>query len=115
MAVTRRPLPPISRAVTPLEWVLVLVCWFLLDFASAGPLQTQLAAHGASVSLHDLRIAQAIDWALWAVLLPAIFSTLDSVHWTVYRYDEAFGREIWQAGSWPRSPLAQCTPCSLFH
>jgi two-component system LytT family sensor kinase len=77
MAAKRGPLPPIFRAVTPLQWASVLVCWFLLDFISADPLQKQLAAKGIAVSLHDLRIAQTIDWAVWAVLLPAIFATLD--------------------------------------
>jgi two-component system LytT family sensor kinase len=77
MAAKRAPLPPIFRAVTPMQWAIVLVCWFLLDFISADPLQKQLAAKGIAVSLHNLRIAQTIDWAVWAVLLPAIFATLD--------------------------------------
>jgi two-component system, LytTR family, sensor kinase len=77
MAAARGPLPPIARAVTPLEWVLVLAFWFLLDFASAGPLREQLAGKGVQLPLNDLRIAQAIDWAVWAALLWFIFATLD--------------------------------------
>jgi two-component system LytT family sensor kinase len=77
MAAKRGPLPPIVRSVTPLEWVIVAACWFLLDFASADPLQKQLAARGLPVTLHNLRIAQSIDWAIWAALLPVIFATLD--------------------------------------
>jgi sensor histidine kinase YesM len=77
MAARRAPLPPIARSATPLEWAIVLSCWFLLDFASAGPLQQQMAARGMVLPIRDLRIAQTIDWALWAVLLPAIFTTLD--------------------------------------
>jgi two-component system, LytTR family, sensor kinase len=77
MATRRGPLPPITRSVTPLEWGIVLTCWFLLDYASAGPLQQQMAAKGMELPLRDLRIAQVIDWALWALLLPAIFATLD--------------------------------------
>jgi two-component system LytT family sensor kinase len=77
MAAKRGPLPPVTRSVTPLEWVVVLACWFLLDYASAGPLQHQMASRGVVLPIHDLRIAQTIDWALWAALLPAIFATLD--------------------------------------
>jgi sensor histidine kinase YesM len=77
MKTARSPLPPIARAVTPLEWVIVLACWLVLDLASAGPLQRQLAGRGLPLSLDDVRIAQAIDWAVWAILLPAIFAVLD--------------------------------------
>jgi two-component system LytT family sensor kinase len=73
----RVPLPPIARKVTPLEWAIVLGGWLLLAVLSAGPLQKQLAERGASIPLQDIRIAQVIDWAVWAVLLPAIFATLD--------------------------------------
>lgn len=77
MAARRAPLPPIARSVTPLEWGIVLACWLLLALASAEPLQKQLAARGVLLTVHDLRIGQAIDWAIWAVLLPAAFATLD--------------------------------------
>jgi two-component system, LytTR family, sensor kinase len=63
--------------MTPLEWVIVLAAWLLLDLLSADPLLKQLVARGVPVTLHHVRIAQTIDWALWAVLLPAIFLTLD--------------------------------------
>ena len=77
MAHKRGPLPPILRSVTPLEWTIVLGCWLLLDLASATPLHQQLVAKGVPVTLHQVRIAQAIDWAVWALLLPFIFYTLD--------------------------------------
>jgi hypothetical protein len=77
MAVKRAPLPPISRSVTPLEWVVVLSCWLILAVASAEPLHRQLAARGVPLTVDDLRIGQAIDWAVWAVLLPVAFATLD--------------------------------------
>ncbi len=77
MAAKRAPLPPISRSVTPLEWVVVLSCWLILAVASAEPLHRQLAARGVPLTVDDLRIGQAIDWAVWAVLLPVAFATLD--------------------------------------
>jgi two-component system LytT family sensor kinase len=77
MAHKRGPLPPILRSVTPLEWAIVLGFWLLLDLASATPLHQRLVAGGVPVTLHQVRIAQAIDWAVWAVLLPFIFYTLD--------------------------------------
>ena len=77
MATRRGPLPSITRSVTPLEWAIVLACWFLLDYMSAGPLQQELAQRGLQLPIRDLRIAQTIDWGVWAVLLPAIFATLD--------------------------------------
>jgi two-component system LytT family sensor kinase len=77
MAGKRGPLPPIVRSVTPLEWVIVLASWLLLDYLSADPLHKQLVAQGVPVTLHHVRVAQMIDWAIWAVLLPAIFTTLD--------------------------------------
>ena len=77
MAAKRGPLPPISGSVTPLEWAVVLSCWLLLDIASAEPLHRQLAARGVPLTAQDLRIGQAIDWAVWAVLLPVAFATLD--------------------------------------
>ena len=60
-----------------MQWAIVLGCWLLLALVSAGPLQKQLAGRGVTVPLDDVRIAQVIDWALWAILLPAIFATLD--------------------------------------
>jgi two-component system LytT family sensor kinase len=77
MAGKRSPLPPIARAVTPLEWGVVLILWLLLAVASAAPLQQRFAGQGIAISLHDLRIAQVIDWAVWAALLWLIFATLD--------------------------------------
>ena len=77
MAAARAPLPPIARSVTPVEWIVVLAIWLLLGIGSAGPLQQKFAEQGVTLSLHDLRIAQAIDWAVWAALLPLIFATLD--------------------------------------
>jgi two-component system LytT family sensor kinase len=77
MAAKRGPLPPILRSITPLEWVIVLAAWLLLDFLSADPLSKQLAARGLPVTLHHVRVAQTLDWAVWALLLPAIFATLD--------------------------------------
>ena len=77
MAAKRGPLPPIARTISPVEWGIVLAAWLLLDYLSADPLQKQLAARGVPVTLHHLRIAQTLDWALWAALLPAIFATLD--------------------------------------
>jgi two-component sensor histidine kinase len=77
MPTERRPLPALTRSVTPLEWTVVLACWLLLALASAEPLQKQLAARGALFTLHDIRIGQVIDWAVWAGLLPLAFLTLD--------------------------------------
>ena len=77
MPADRRPLSPLARSVTPLEWVIVLGCWLLFALASAEPLQRQLVARGIPLTVHDLRIAQALDWAVWAVLLPFAFRTLD--------------------------------------
>jgi two-component sensor histidine kinase len=77
MASERRPLAPLARSVTPLEWTIVLGCWLLLALASAEPLQRQLAARGVALSVDDLRIAQALDWAVWALLLPFAFRVLD--------------------------------------
>src|SRR6476659_1068939 len=76
-AVARAPLPPLARTVTPLEWAVVLAVWLGLALLSAGPLQQKLAQQGVTLSLHDLRIAQAIDWAVWAALLRLAFLTLD--------------------------------------
>ncbi|HEY7635346.1 MAG TPA: histidine kinase [Gemmatimonadales bacterium] len=77
MAAKRAPLPPIARSVTPLEWVVVLSCWLILAIASAEPLHRQLSARGVPLTINDLRIGQAIDWAVWGVLLPVAFATLD--------------------------------------
>ncbi len=77
MAGTRPPLPPIARSVTPLEWGIVLGLWLLLAIASAGPLQQQLAEQGIALSVRDLRVAQVLDWAVWALLLPLAFAALD--------------------------------------
>ncbi|HZI76987.1 MAG TPA: histidine kinase, partial [Gemmatimonadales bacterium] len=77
MARRRGPLPAILQEVTPLEWAIALAAWFVLDIASATPLQHQLVARGIPVTLQQVRIAQAIDWLLWAGLLPFIFFTLD--------------------------------------
>jgi sensor histidine kinase YesM len=77
MAASRAPLPPIARAVTPLEWTIVLAVWLALAIASAGPLQQRFAERGIEVSLEHLRIAQAIDWVVWAALIRFIFATLD--------------------------------------
>ena len=73
----RAPLPPISRAVTPLQWAIVLACWFLLTLSAAEPMQKQLAASGTVLTLREMRIVLAVDWALWGLLLPGIFATLD--------------------------------------
>src|SRR2546430_16883807 len=77
MAAKRVPLPPIARTITPLEWVIVLGAWLLLDYFSADPLHKQLVAKGVPVTLQHVRVAQLLDWAVWAALLPAIFATLD--------------------------------------
>jgi two-component system LytT family sensor kinase len=115
MAAKRGPLPPILRSVTPLEWVVVLSCWLLFALASAEPLHRQLAARGIPLSVHDLRIGQAIDWAVWAVLLPVAFATLDRLPlrcrvwpkhlagWVVAAF--AFGA-LHAALSWPLIHLA---------
>jgi sensor histidine kinase YesM len=76
-ATIRAPLPPIARSVTPLEWAMVLTVWLVLALLSAGPLQQKFAQQGLTLSLNDLRIAQAIDWAVWAGLLRLAFLTLD--------------------------------------
>jgi len=77
MAAKRGPLPPISGSVTRLEWVVVLSCWLILAVASAEPLHRQLAARGVPLTVQHLRIGQSIDWAVWAILLPVAFATLD--------------------------------------
>jgi hypothetical protein len=77
MAAKRASLPPFLRSLTPVEWAIVIACWLLLAYASADPLQKQLVSRGMAVSLRDVRIAQLIDGALWVILLPAIFATLD--------------------------------------
>lgn len=77
MARHRDPLPPLRSTVTPLEWVVVLGVWLLLALLSAGPLAKDLAGRGVPVDEGTLRIAQALDWALWALMLPAMFRLLD--------------------------------------
>jgi sensor histidine kinase YesM len=77
MPAKRLPLLPIARSVPPLEWLIVLGAWLLLDYFSADPLHKQLVAKGVPVTLHQVRIAQLLDWVVWAALLPAIFATLD--------------------------------------
>lgn len=77
MAAKRAPLPPIARTVTPLEWVTVLGSWLLLELASATPIAADLAAKGVQVTVGQVRQAQAIDWAVWAVLLPFMYRALD--------------------------------------
>lgn len=77
MAAKRAPLPPIARTVTPLEWVIVLGIWLALEVASADPIVKEFAARGVVVQLNHVRLAQCIDWLVWAVLLRLIYLTLD--------------------------------------
>ena len=77
MAAKRAPLPPIARTVTPLEWVIVLGLWLVLEVASADPLVKEFAARGVVVELDHVRMAQCIDWVVWALLLRLIYLTLD--------------------------------------
>lgn len=77
MAPRRAPLPPIARTITPLEWVIVLGGWLLLDLASAVPLSQQLVGRGVPVTVEQVRLAQGIDWILWAALLPLVYRALD--------------------------------------
>jgi hypothetical protein len=77
MAAARSPLPPLARALTPLQWAVILGLWFALEMLAANPLQQQLAARGIVLELDHVRIGQVIDWAVWAVLLWPIFATLD--------------------------------------
>lgn len=77
MAASRLPLPPIARTITPLEWVIVLGAWLALDLASAGPLHSELTGRGIAVSVAQVRLAQLLDWMVWAALLPIIFRVLD--------------------------------------
>lgn len=77
MAAPRLPLPPVARTITLPEWVVVLGAWLALDLASAGPLHTELAGRGLAVSVAQVRLAQFLDWMIWAALLPVIFRVLD--------------------------------------
>lgn len=77
MARLRDPLPALRGTVTPIEWGAVLGAWLLLALLSAGPLSKELAGRGVPVDEGTIRVAQALDWSLWAVMLPAIFRLLD--------------------------------------
>jgi two-component system, LytTR family, sensor kinase len=73
----KRPLPPIAKAMRPLEWTILGGLWLLLAILSAAPLQQQLAAKGVAISVEHARIGQLIDAAIWIVLLPVAFRALD--------------------------------------
>ena len=77
MDAPRLPLAPIARTITPLEWVVVLGAWLALDLASAGPLHTELTGRGIAVTVEQVRLAQLLDWGVWAALLPVVFRVLD--------------------------------------
>lgn len=50
-----------------------------LDLASAGPLHSELTGRGIAVSVAQVRLAQLLDWMVWAALLPIIFRVLDRI------------------------------------
>jgi hypothetical protein len=108
MASRRGPLPPIAGKVTRLEWAIVLLCWLLMAIASAEPLQKQLAARGVVLTLHDLRIGQIIDWAVWAALLPLAFAALDRL--PLRRGVWLKHLAGWTAAALSSAPSMQCSP-----
>jgi sensor histidine kinase YesM len=77
MAAARSPLPPIARTITPLEWAVVLGLWLVMDIASADILQKEISGRGVQVTVQQVRVAQMLDWAVWALLLPVIYRFLD--------------------------------------
>ena len=86
MSGARAPLPPLSGTITALEWVIVLCLWLLLALLSAGPIAADFQRQGITVDPAHLRLAQSLDWAIWALLLPFITRTLDRVPLTGRRW-----------------------------
>ncbi len=76
--VARAPLPPIARALSRSEWLLVSSGWLLLGLSSAGTLTDRARQAGIAIVYRDYLVMQVADWVAWMVVLWPLFAALDA-------------------------------------